>query len=64
MVRVSLHCTYGMFAYLHFGAKRFPFTRTLWSNMADNVNDKGDSRTILEIERAVVANLVLFRMVI
>ena len=26
-------------------------------NMADNVNDKGDSRTIQEIVRAVVANL-------
>ena len=26
-------------------------------NMADNVNDKGDSRTIQQIVRAVVANL-------
>ena len=33
-------------------------------NMADNVNDKGDSRTIQEIVRAVVANLrVVFRKI-
>ena len=52
MIRVSLHCTYGMFAKLHFGANSNSMV-----NMAENVNDKGDSRTIQQIVRAVVANL-------
>ena len=37
--------------------KDFPSLKLSGQYMADNVNDKGDSRTIQEIVRAVVADL-------
>ena len=60
MIRVSLHCTYVRMGCLHnwiWARKDFPSLKLSGQYMADNVNDKGDSRTIQEIVRGVVANL-------